>query len=74
MRDKYRPLQLFSFLETFHSMDIHIEESSSLGTISGAMRAILGILDAADGNPVLYGFDHAFRHQESELLVISDRI
>lgn len=64
----------FLFLETFHSVDIRIKESTGLGTIGDAMRAILGILDAANGNPVLYGFDHAFRHQESEFLVILDRI
>lgn len=45
-------------------MDIHIQESTSLGIIGDAMCAILGILDVADRNPVLYGFDHAFRYQE----------
>lgn len=55
-------------------MDIDIQESTSLGIIGDAMRAILGILDAADRNPVLYDFDHAFRHQESEFVLTSDRI
>lgn len=55
-------------------MDIHIQESTGLGTIGGAMCAILGILDAADGNPVLHDFDYAFRYQKSEFLVISIKI
>lgn len=55
--------------ETLHSMEIYTAKRTGLGTTDSAMRAILGILDAADGNPVLHDFDHAFRHQEGQSFV-----
>lgn len=50
--------------ETVHSVEIHTTKLTGLGITDSAMRAILGILDAADRNPVLHDFDHAFRYHE----------
>jgi len=41
-------------------VEVHIREFAGLGIIDGTMRTILGLLDAADGNPILYEFNYAF--------------
>lgn len=51
-----------SFSETAYSVDTNLDESSGLGAVGGSMRPELGILDAADRNPVLHDFDHGLRH------------
>jgi len=53
-------LFLLRFSETLHSVEVHIRELAGLGITDGTMRTILGLLDAADGNPILYEFNYAF--------------